>query len=185
MIEATLRDMGFKLTSVLVRDDFNGRGGSHTFAVTIVRNGQSLQLEYSAGCANRHYTRTLGKSPHDLMRRKGQPIIIPYEAMTIHELEQNKETDPDNPTLTDVMGCFVSDAQCTANGETFEDFADSLGYDKDSREAERIFHVCRDVYFGLVRLVGISGSTGLQELFDLFQDWHDYTHGDDYVEETL
>lgn len=153
-IETTLQDLGYELTSTLVSDDFNGRNGSHTFAVTLVRNGESLQSEYTAGGARRHY-------------RNGKPIVLSYDA-TYDPVERNKRTKPDTPTLTDVMSCFVMDVQCVADGQSFEDFADELGYHKDSREAERIFNACRDTYFGLIRL---AGSEGLEELFTLFQDY--------------
>lgn len=154
-IASTLRDLGYELTSTLVSDDFDGREGCHTFAVKIVRNGQSLQSKYSAGCAHRHY-------------HNGKPIVLPCGRMSLAEADRHKPTKPDIPTLTHVMSCFVTDAQCVACGQSFEDFAGDMGYNKDSREAERIFNASRDIYFGLIRL---AGSEGLEGLFTLFQDY--------------
>jgi hypothetical protein len=60
------------------------------------------------------------------------------------------------------------DAQCVGDGQTFEDFASDLGYEEDSRKAEKIFQGCRDEYFGMLRLCGCEL---LDELGELFQDY--------------
>lgn len=46
------------------------------------------------------------------------------------------------PDLSSVLDCLVCDSACVENAPTFEDFAADLGYDPDSRKAERIFHTC-------------------------------------------
>lgn len=153
MIESILRDMGFELTSTLVRDDFDGRKGQHTFAVTLVRNGESLHSDYSAGCAHRHY-------------RDGKPIVLHYGRLTYAEVARNQRTKPDVPTLTDVMSCFVLDAQCVADGQTLVDFIDELGYNDDLRAGERAYNACRDTYFGLKRLARPLMLEGVNRLFE-------------------
>jgi hypothetical protein len=40
------------------------------------------------------------------------------------------------PTLESVLNCLISDSFC---GENFQDFCDNLGYDNDSRKAEKTF----------------------------------------------
>jgi hypothetical protein len=157
-ITQELTDKGFALESELVRDDFDGREGASVWSVTVTRNGQSFQTEYTHGCHFRH-------------RRNGQPVQYPALGgrMTIDQLEKNKRTIPDEPTLADVMSSLVSDAQCVADGQTFEDFADELGYDTDSRNAERIYNGCRDEYFGLIRLCGVD--TLVYQLSQMFQDY--------------
>ena len=154
-IEAKLTADGYSVESVLVRDDFDGREGQAHWSATILRNGQSLQVDYSAGCAHRHY-------------RNGRPIQFNHfsRRMSVDELARNKRSKPNKPTLVDVMSAVVSDAQCVAYGQTFEDFAAELGYDEDSRRAEKAFHGCRDEYFGLQRL-----GADLDELSELFQDY--------------
>jgi len=154
-IEETLSDLGFRINAVLVRDDFNGYEGMSHWAVTILKDGQSLQVEYSMGAAHRHY-------PHS--RR---PVKLPYNGrISVDELNRNKRSIPNNPTLADVMYSVVSDAQAVAYGQTFEDFAAEFGYDEDSRTAERAFNGCRDEFFGLQRL-----GANLDELSELFQDY--------------
>ena len=41
------------------------------------------------------------------------------------------------PTLEAVLDCLKSDSTC---GETFQEFCDNLGYDNDSRKAEKTFN---------------------------------------------
>jgi hypothetical protein len=156
-ISQELTDKGFVLESELVRDDFDGREGASVWSVTVTRNGQSFQTEYTHGCHFRHH-------------RKGRAMQpLPWNGkLTIDQLAANKQTVPDEPTLADVMCSLVWDAQSVADGQTFEDFADELGYDTDSRDAERIYNGCRDEYFGLIRL---CGSMDLDVLSQMFQDY--------------
>ncbi len=44
-----------------------------------------------------------------------------------------------NPTIEDVLDCLASDACGFDNARSFEDWASDLGYDIDSRKAERAF----------------------------------------------
>jgi len=156
-ISQELTDKGFSLESELVRDDFDGREGAATWAITITRNGREFQTEYTHGCHFRHH-------------RSGQPIRLfaPGDRVTVDGIAKNKQTIPDEPILADVMHSLVCDAQCVADGQTFEDFADDMGYDTDSREAERIYNGCRDEYFALIRL---CGSIDLDVLSRMFQDY--------------
>jgi hypothetical protein len=154
-ISQDLTDMGFALESELVRDDFNGVEGSTVWSVMLTRNGLRYQTEYTQGCAHRHY-------------RNGGAIKFPYGRVTVDQAAKNKRSIPDKPVLSDVMCNLVCDAQCVADGQTFEDFAGDMGYDTDSREAERIYNGCRDEFFALVRL---CGSIDLDVLSEMFQDY--------------
>ena len=44
------------------------------------------------------------------------------------------------PELTDVLDCLASDASTVEYVRNFEDWADELGYDSDSRHAEQIYN---------------------------------------------
>lgn len=158
-IEETLTSLGVRLECTLLRDDFDGRDGQSHWQVTLVCNGQAFSTEYSMGCAHRHYVTPGG-------RRGKKAFSVPRGRITIAELERAKRSRPNNPTLVDVMYAIVSDAQCVANGETFEDFAAEFGYDEDSRKAERAYNGCRDEYFALRRL-GLD----LNQLSLLYQDY--------------
>jgi hypothetical protein len=46
------------------------------------------------------------------------------------------------PKAADVLNCLASDAGTIDNARSFEDWASELGYDQDSRKAERIHKAC-------------------------------------------
>ncbi len=46
----------------------------------------------------------------------------------------------ENPKLADVLDCLASDASSIASATGFEDWARDLGYDPDSRNAEKIYN---------------------------------------------
>jgi hypothetical protein len=47
------------------------------------------------------------------------------------------------PTPTEVMECLQMDANLLEGTRDFNDFCDDLGYDNDSREAERVYEACK------------------------------------------
>lgn len=48
------------------------------------------------------------------------------------------------PSLADVMQCLLLDAEALSYAR-FEDWADSYGYDPDSRTAEAVYRACLDI----------------------------------------
>ena len=46
------------------------------------------------------------------------------------------------PTAKDVLDCLASDSGSVENARSFKDWASDLGYDPDSRKAERTFRIC-------------------------------------------
>jgi hypothetical protein len=46
------------------------------------------------------------------------------------------------PELADVLQSLLMDGQAFFNAQSFEDWADDFGYDKDSRQAEAIYRQC-------------------------------------------
>ena len=46
------------------------------------------------------------------------------------------------PELVDVLDCLAGDSATVENCRTFEDWAGELGYDEDSRSAERTYRIC-------------------------------------------
>ena len=46
------------------------------------------------------------------------------------------------PTAASVIYCLISDAQSVECAKDFEDWASSLGYDADSRKAEKTYKAC-------------------------------------------
>jgi len=66
------------------------------------------------------------------------------------------------PTFPDILDSLRSDAECAY--PTFEEFADNLGYDSDSRSAEKIYLACCEIERKLRRLVGGKGMVELLEV---------------------
>lgn len=160
-IEKRLTDLGFSATATLVRDEFNPRKltGSSVWAVTVICNGHSHSIEYTAGCAHRRYYSG---------RRLGKVVKLPYgRKMTNHEIGQLKQTVPIKPDVVDIVSALVVDAGCVSY-HRFEDFCAEFGWDTDSRRAEKCYNACRDTRDALIRMVG---SDGLDDLLELFRDY--------------
>lgn len=69
------------------------------------------------------------------------------------------------PDTTDVMGCLMSDISGMDYADTFEEWASNLGYDEDSRAAERIYNACKAVRAELEPMFSGSELDELQEVF--------------------
>jgi hypothetical protein len=72
-------------------------------------------------------------------------MTVPFSMGPAHSKE---------PTVEDILSCCASDSATVENTRSFEDFADALGYDPDSRKAERIYEVCKRQAESLKRLLG-------------------------------
>jgi hypothetical protein len=134
------------------------------YTVTVSRNGREFSTSYTSGWGNRVWTGFKGlycwnpgkkgtsanvttkyKLPEDC-----EPSARPRQTEVMAEFA--RLTEPVRPTLPDVLYALVMDAGCVCNGDTFEEFCADLGYDADSRTAERVFNGCRDSWTGLVRM---------------------------------
>lgn len=71
------------------------------------------------------------------------------------------------PDQLDVLYSLVGDAEAIDHA-TFEEWADSYGYDNDSRKAEQIYRACLEL--GLKMRNGL-GNDRLKRLQELFQDY--------------
>ena len=58
------------------------------------------------------------------------------------------------PRLDEVLECLASDVNCVDS--TFANFCNELGYNQDSRKAERIYKACKRLKVSLVRLVDLD-----------------------------
>jgi hypothetical protein len=68
------------------------------------------------------------------------------------------------PEKTDVLYSLVSDCD-VRNYPNFEEWASDLGYDVDSRSAEKIYDACMKTYLQLKSMIGEIGIDKLQELY--------------------
>ena len=59
-----------------------------------------------------------------------------------------------SPEVFEVLNCLQSDCWLVRNNETFDDFCRELGYDTDSRRAEKIYEACKKTERDLDRFMG-------------------------------
>lgn len=78
------------------------------------------------------------------LRRKGRKLTTEFHQGSAHTSE---------PTAADVLSCLVSDAVSVEQEPDFEGWAESLGYDTDSRKAERIYEACQRIREQVQRLL--------------------------------
>jgi hypothetical protein len=70
--------------------------------------------------------------------------------------------DPILPNALDVIHCLVTDADAI-NYTCFEDWAESCGYETDSRKAEKIYNACLQIALTLRNTLGDDNLKKLQE----------------------
>ncbi len=58
------------------------------------------------------------------------------------------------PDLESVLDCLASDSVSVENARNFEDWADDLGFDTDSRKADKTYNFCRMLATRLKKLLG-------------------------------
>lgn len=71
------------------------------------------------------------------------------------------------PDDMDVFNCLLTDTS-DIDGVEFEDWASDLGYDPDSRKAERAFKACQGT---MMNLRAMFSESELSDLRELFQDY--------------
>lgn len=86
-----------------------------------------------------------------LLRDKQTQRLYRVKMSAVYDQER---TEPEPPTLAEVLDCMASDALCL--GMTFEEWADEFGYDADSRKAEQTFNRCVEQSKSLRLLLGRS-----------------------------
>lgn len=71
------------------------------------------------------------------------------------------------PTIEESLYALVMDSD-VLNYSDFEDWADSVGYDRDSRKGESVYRACLET---ALKLNAFIGSEELSRLNELFQDY--------------
>jgi hypothetical protein len=72
---------------------------------------------------------------------------------------------PTPPKTNEVLGAVQSD--CSAGGDSFLGFCDSLGYDSDSRKAHSIWKACRRIRKDCARVFREEFESFMSEDFDV------------------
>ena len=85
------------------------------------------------------------------LRYQGRQMTVPFSMGPAHSHE---------PEAAEVLECLLSDA--SGADEDFENWAADLGYDPDSRKAERIYKTVQRQTLKLSRLLGDDYDTFMQ-----------------------
>jgi hypothetical protein len=80
-----------------------------------------------------------------VLRFDRRTLTVPFYMGSAHTEE---------PSAADVLMCLASDARC--GEDSFEDFCSDLGYDQDSRKAEKTWRACKAIAPRLRRFLGDS-----------------------------
>lgn len=136
--------------------------------VTIANGKRNYSTDYRMGIAHQHWDRK-GAPIHDLPRGEkwGEQVsqrIIGGRGLTVFDVEcRDRYAKPTPPSLEDVLDSLRSDAESVENNPLFDDWAGDMGYDTDSRKAEKVFHACQEVRGQLIKLLGQTAYNDLLE----------------------
>lgn len=179
-IEQLLSELGIIMTTIFVpwsqSRNKNEKQPSLNWSVTLLRHGKPFLItDYMMGSghceASKASIRELG-SRNCIMRdealreecERGRPMVY---GTTLSWYFSKLKGKPYEPKLADVVYSLVSDAEAL-DYPTFEDWANSLGFEPDSRKAETIYRACLEI--GL-KLRATLGENGLSSLKEAFQDY--------------
>jgi hypothetical protein len=122
---------------------------------------KSFTFEYSQG---------IGTIPHYDLFKRDERIQFTNEVAeygTLPRLSILLACRVPYPQLADIFYSLVMDASAIDH-IIFEDWAESFGYDADSREAEKIYNACRESGVNLIKLIGRDGLAKLQKIYEEF-----------------
>lgn len=112
------RPIGMRPTPTKDDDDWE----HYAWSVTLNRGSVTLTVPYRMGTA--HVTKTAKRSYH-------------------HEwAESLPRYEPTPPTAASVLDSLAVDSSTWEEARDFEEFASNLGFDPDSRKAERMYNEC-------------------------------------------
>lgn len=70
-----------------------------------------------------------------------------------------------SPELADIMYSLLNDASGISYNDTFEEWADEIGYDTDSRKAEKIYNACKEIAKQLEPMFSKDERSDIEEIF--------------------
>ncbi len=150
-----LDTLGITIESTFIPHDTpSGETPTLRWKVSVRRSGWEFHsTEYSAGCAH---------SP-EYKKAKALTAAVKSECETgiVYGSRARKAVPP--PAAADVVYSLLMDASGT--DERFEDWARDLGYEPDSRTAERVFNACRETAAALRRAFGRDELAALEAAF--------------------
>ena len=176
--------------------DAGGLKTPSVWAVTLTRRGGTRAVtEYTKGAAHRHWKGYKSRLPWqslpsigtmtgfwDRYIKRGRPVQLSGKPLQLKDPEDCSEgmrdhqrkafdeyaqlTEPDPPTLDEVMYSLVTDVSGVRYGQTFDEFCGEFGYSNDSIQARDAYDGCVREWQNLVRM-----GADLDTLQELFQDY--------------
>ena len=96
------------------------------------------------------------------IRRNGVGVMEGY----LEEYYLQGSAHTENPTIDTVIHLILAGTnEFNYGAGAFESWADSVGYDTDSRKAEKLFNACKEEYAQLCKLVSNDEQADLREIF--------------------
>lgn len=176
-IEAVAAELGLTLRSEFVPWSKSRNAGekspSLNWKITLRKDGRDiLTTDYMAGVGHcpsyQASVKDLGNK--DSVMRDGyirRECETGHRAMPIVGSASRSMGMPINPNFADVLHSLASDADAIDAGG-FEEWAENLGYDTDSRKAEATYRACLDI---ALKLRNALGEQGLATLREAVQDY--------------
>lgn len=104
--------------------NYNEFADKHNVTLSYVHTDKNPYMEDSANMDNYEVTLTYEE----------REMCVYYSKGVGHNGEP--------PTVDEVLNCLAMDSASVENSRDFEDFCNELGYDTDSRRAERTYKAC-------------------------------------------
>lgn len=138
---------------------------SLNWIITLKQDGRDiLTTDYSAGCGHApsykqgSYNTIDGRDAVKWECENGYKLFQD----SVFKMKQN----PILPNAQDVIYSLLTDSE-VLDYATFEDWADSFGYDPDSRSHEKIYNACLKIALQFRRI----GESAMAELREAYQDY--------------
>ena len=127
--------------------------------VTFSRAGRTLTTDYSAGIAHlpgyvHKMRRTVADAEYEKRCAESGLCAREFESQGLRKIPA--------PAASDVLHCLLMDAEAL-DASGFEEWADNLGYDSDSRAAERTYRACLETGLQLRAMIGDELTGRLRE----------------------
>ena len=173
---AYIEGLGLGYTAVFVPQSQSRNKGKEpclNWTVQITKGRQSLTADYMQGIGHLpNYSHAFSRLAvyDDAIRsacETGKSRIVKhkngYDAAQADSFYAPQRKIP-APSLVDVLYSLVMDSNAL-DYPTFDAWAGDMGYDTDSREAERIYKACVEIALKLRAMVGDGPLSELRELF--------------------
>lgn len=172
LLEAVIAELGLSIRAEFVpfsrsRNKAEKRP-SLNWRVTLVRNGRDiLTTDYSAGCAHCPAYKLQGLTPSQKREAIARECETGREIRYSPDLGVMSTGKPILPDTVAVIWSLTRDADVLSY-PGFEGWATDLGFDSDSRKAERIYHECLKHALALRNAIG---QAGLDRLIEAGRDY--------------